>query len=134
VRTVNVTKENPRDVMTEMGMKEGFDVGMEMSGQQSAFETMLDLMIMGGSIAMLGIPAKPFPIDMGAFVFKSLTLKGIYGRQMYETWYKMLAMLDSGLDMSGIITNHFAAEDFQDAFDLMLTGKAGKVILDWTGV
>jgi len=134
VRTVNVLNEHPREVMYEMGMNEGFDVGMEMSGQQSAFEGMLDLMIMGGSIAMLGIPSKPFPVDFGAFVFKSLTLKGIYGRQMYETWYKMLAMLDSGLDMTGIITDHFAAEDFQDAFDLMLTGKAGKVILDWTGV
>lgn len=134
VRTVNVLKQHPREVMYEMGLTEGFDVGLEMSGKQSAFDGMIDLMIMGGSVAMLGIPSKPFPVDLGAIVFKSLTLKGIYGRQMYETWYKMLAMLDSGLDISGVITDHFAAAKFQDAFDLMLTGKAGKVILDWTGV
>ncbi|MCF6220863.1 MAG: L-threonine 3-dehydrogenase [Robiginitomaculum sp.] len=134
VRTVNVTKESPKEVMYEMGLIEGFDVGMEMSGQQSALEGMLDLMIMGGNIAMLGIPSKPFEVDLSKFVFKSLTLRGIYGRQMFETWYKMLALLDAGLDMSAIITDRFPAEDFQDAFDLMLTGKAGKVILDWTGV
>lgn len=132
IRTVNVTKEKLRDVMAEIGMREGFDVGLEMSGSQPAFEQMLDVMIMGGNIAMLGIPAKPFPVDMGIIVGKALTLRGIYGRQMYETWYKMLAMLDSGLDMRPMITHHFDAKDFQKAFDLMETGKAGKVILDWT--
>ena len=134
VRTVNVTREHPREVMAEMGLNEGFDIGMEMSGQQSAFDGMLDLMIMGGSIAMLGLPAKPYPVDLAKFVGKALTLKGIYGRQMYETWYKMLALIDSGLDMQPIITHRFAARDWQAAFDLMETGKAGKVILDWTEI
>jgi len=113
---------------------EGFDVGLEMSGAEPAFNQMLDVMLMGGNIAMLGIPVKPFPVDFGKVVGKALTLRGIYGRQMYETWYKMLALLDSGLDMSPMITHHFAASDFQDAFDLMETGKTGKVILDWTKV
>ncbi len=134
IRTVNVTKEHPREVMYAMGMTEGFDVGMEMSGQQSAFDGMLDLMLMGGNIAMLGIPAKPYPVDLGKLVGKALTLKGIYGRQMYETWYKMLALLDSGLDMTPMITHRFAARDFQKAFDLMETGKAGKVVLDWAEI
>lgn len=134
IRTVNVTKENPKEVMYEMGLNEGFDVGMEMSGQQSAFDSMLDLMIMGGNIAMLGLPAKPFPVDFGKLVGKALTIKGIYGRQMYETWYKMIALLNSGMDVSPMITHHFAAHDFQEAFDLMETGKSGKVILDWNKV
>ncbi len=134
IRTVNVTKEHPRDVMNEMGLAEGFDVGMEMSGQQTAFDGMLDLMIMGGNIAMLGLPAKPFPVDLGKLVGKALTLRGIYGRQMYETWYKMIALIDGGMDMSPMITHHFAASDFQSAFDLMETGKSGKVILDWSKI
>ena len=134
VRTVNVTQENLRDVMTEIGMNEGFDVGLEMSGAQPAFEQMIETMIMGGNIAMLGIPSQPFPVDFGKIVGKAITLKGIYGRQMYETWYKMLAMIDSGLDVSPMITHRFAARDFQQAFDLMESGKAGKVILDWTEV
>jgi len=131
-RMVNTMNEELRDVMTEIGLKEGFDVGLEMSGAEPAFNQMLDCMLMGGNIAMLGIPAKPFPVDFGKVVGKALTLRGIYGRQMYETWYKMLAMIDSGLDMSPLITHRFAAKDFQQAFDLMETGKTGKVILDWT--
>jgi threonine 3-dehydrogenase len=95
---------------------------------------MLDVMLMGGNIAMLGIPAKPFPVDFGKLVGTALTLKGIYGRPLYETWYKMLALLDSGLDMSPMITHRFAARDFQKAFDLMETGKSGKVILDWNEI
>jgi threonine 3-dehydrogenase len=134
IRTVNVAKENPKDVMVSMGSNEGFDVGFEMSGQQSAFDGMLDLMIMGGNIAVLGLPSKPYPFDMGKFVGKALTMKGIYGRQMYETWYKMIALLDSGLDMTPMITHRFPAKDFQKAFDLMETGKSGKVILDWADV
>lgn len=134
IRTVNVTTENPREVMREMGLNEGFDVGMEMSGQQSAFDGMLDLMIMGGNIAMLGLPSKPFPVDLGKLVGKAITLRGIYGRQMYETWYKMIALLDSGLDMAPMITHRFPVRDFQKAFDLMETGKSGKVILDWTEI
>jgi len=133
-RMVNTNNEDLKSVMNDIGMTEGFDVGLEMSGAQPAFNQMLDTMLMGGNIAMLGIPSKPFPIDFGKLVGKALTLKGIYGRQMYETWYKMLALLDSGLDMSPMITHHFAARDFQDAFDLMETGKTGKVILDWNEV
>ena len=98
-RMVNVTEEKLTDVMAEIGMNEGFDVGLEMSGAEPAFNQMLDTMIMGGNIAMLGIPAKPFPADFGKIVGKALTIKGIYGRQMYDTWYKMLALLDSGLNM-----------------------------------
>ena len=130
-RMVNTMNEDLRAVMTEIGMREGFDVGLEMSGAEPAFNQMLDVMLMGGNIAMLGIPAKPFPVDFGKLVGKALTLKGIYGRQMYETWYKMLSLLDSGLDMSPMITHRFAARDFQQAFDLMETGQSGKVILDW---
>ena len=133
-RMVNTMNENLRDVMSEIGMEEGFDVGLEMSGAKPAFEQMLDTMLMGGSIAMLGIPATPYPVDLGKIVGKALTVKGIYGRQMYETWYKMLALLDSGMDMSKMITHRFAARDFQDAFDLMETRKAGKVILDWSQI
>ncbi len=133
-RMVNVTEEKLTDVMAEIGMNEGFDVGLEMSGAEPAFNQMLDTMIMGGNIAMLGIPEKPFPADFGKIVGKALTIKGIYGRQMYDTWYKMLALLDSGLNMMPMITHHFSAGDFQEAFDLMETGKAGKVILDWENV
>ena len=133
-RMVNTINEKLSDVMSDIGMNEGFDVGLEMSGAEPAFNQMLDVMLMGGNIAMLGIPSKPFPVDFGKLVGKALTLRGIYGRQMYETWYKMLALLDSGLDMGPMITHHFAARDFQKAFDLMETGKTGKVILDWTQI
>lgn len=129
---VNSMNQDLRAVMTNIGMQEGFDVGLEMSGAKPAFEQMIDTMLMGGQIAMLGIPSQPFPVDLGKIVGKALMVKGIYGRQMYETWYKMLAMIDSGLDMKPMITHRFAARDFQDAFDLMETGKTGKVILDWT--
>ncbi len=131
-RMVNTINEDLKTVMAEIGMNEGFDVGLEMSGAEPAFNQMLDCMLMGGNVAMLGLPAKPFPVDFGKIVGKALTMKGIYGRQMYETWYKMLAMIDSGLDMSPLITHRFSATDFQKAFDLMETGKSGKVILDWT--
>ena len=129
---VNSLNQDLKAIMTEIGMTEGFDVGLEMSGAKPAFDQMLDTMLMGGQIAMLGIPATPYPVDFGKIVGKALTLKGIYGRQMYETWFKMLAMIDSGLDMKPMITHRFAARDFQNAFDLMETGKTGKVILDWT--
>jgi len=128
-RMVNTMSENLNDVMNEIGMQEGFDVGLEMSGAKPAFEQM-----MGGNIAMLGIPATPYPVDLGKIVGKALTVKGIYGRQMYETWYKMLALLESGLDMTPMITHRFPASDWQTAFDLMETRKAGKVILDWNKI
>lgn len=133
-RMVNTMSEDLKDVMSEIGMSEGFDVGLEMSGAKPAFEQMLDTILMGGSIAMLGIPATPYPVDLSKIVGKALTIKGIYGRQMYETWYKMLALLDSGLDMTNMITHRFAAREFQTAFDLMETRKAGKVILDWSQI
>ena len=129
---VNTMSEDLKEVMGRIGMREGFDVGLEMSGAEPAFNQMLDVMLMGGNIAMLGLPATPFPVDFGKLVGKALTLKGVYGREMYDTWYKMLALLDSGLDMSPMITHRFAARDYQKAFDLMETGKSGKVILDWS--
>lgn len=131
IHTVNVANENLKEVMDAIGMQEGFDVGFEMSGAAPAFDQMIDTMIMGGNIAMLGLPSRPFETDWGKIVLKALTIRGIYGRQMYETWYKMLAMLDSDLDMSGMITHRYGCDDYQAAFDMMLTGECGKVILDW---
>ena len=128
---VNVTQTSLQPVMEQLGMKEGFDVGLEMSGNGQAFNDMLDTMNNGGKISFLGIPPEPFLTDWNKIVFKGLTVKGIYGRRMFETWYKMSSMLRCGLDLSPIMTHHFSAEDFQAAFDLMLTGKSGKVILDW---
>lgn len=133
-RVVNVGREDLRNVMTEIGMREGFDVGLEMSGSDAAFRQMTDTLLMGGNIAMLGLPPRPFEVDLGQIVLKALTLRGIYGRQMYETWYKMLALIDSGLDMTAIITDRFPAREYESAFALMQSGECGKVILDWTQV
>ena len=131
IRTVDVSQEDLKDVMHELKMSEGFDVGLEMSGAEPAFKSMLDNMIMGGKIAMLGLPSKPIPVDFGKLVLKAIRLEGIYGREMFETWYKMIAMLESGLDVSRIITHHYAADEFQKGFDAMRSGKSGKVVLDW---
>jgi threonine 3-dehydrogenase len=120
------------EVMADLGMREGFDVGLEMSGQPSALHDMITHMNNGGDIALLGIPPRQAPIDWNDIVFKGLTLQGIYGRRMFETWYKMLAMLETGLDVSPVITHHLPAEDFGSALDIMRTGQCGKVILDWT--
>jgi len=130
-RTVNVSRESLKDVMKEVDMHEGFDVGLEMSGNDMAFRSMLECMNHGGKIAMLGIPGKDTLIDWNQVIFKGLIIKGIYGREMYETWYKMVAMLQSGLDISPIITHRFKIDDFQQGFDTMASGKSGKVILDW---
>lgn len=130
-RTVNVSRESLTDVMADLGMHEGFDVGLEMSGNDMAFRSMLTSMNHGGKIAMLGIPGKDTLIDWNQVIFKGLVIKGIYGREMYETWYKMVAMLQSGLDISPIITHHFSVTDFQQGFDTMGSGQSGKVILDW---
>jgi len=130
-RAVNVSKEKLIDVMAELGMTEGFDVGLEMSGVPSAFKQMLDNMNNGGKIAMLGIPGQDMAIDWSKVIFKGLTLKGIYGREMFETWYKMASLIQSGLDLSPIITHHYSVDDFQQGFDAMLSGNSGKVILDW---
>lgn len=118
-------------VMAEMRMTEGFDVGMEMSGNASAFRDMLAHMNHGGKIAMLGIPPGEFPVDWSQVIFKGLILKGIYGREMFETWYKMIAMLQSGLDISPVITHRFAFADFEEAFATARSGLAGKIILSW---
>jgi threonine 3-dehydrogenase len=129
--TVNVSKEDLRDVMHRLNMQEGFDIGLEMSGAPGAFDQMVDHMIMGGRIALLGIPARPTPVDWNRIIFKSLTLKGIYGREMFETWYKMIAMLQSGLDVRKVITHRFRAADYAQGFALMKQGASGKVVLDW---
>jgi threonine 3-dehydrogenase len=131
-RAVDVSKENLADVMTELGMTEGFDVGMEMSGVPMAFTSMLESMNNGGKIAMLGIPGSDMAIDWSQVIFKGLTIKGIYGREMFETWYKMASLIQSGLDLTPIITHHYKVDDFQQGFDMMRSGQSGKVILDWT--
>ncbi|MDF1842824.1 MAG: L-threonine 3-dehydrogenase [Rubripirellula sp.] len=130
-RTVDVRSENLSDVQRELGMEEGFDVGLEMSGNPDAFRDMIRQMNHGGKIAMLGIPTETLAIDWNDVVFNMLTIKGIYGREMYETWYKMTVMLQSGLDISAIITDRFHFSDFQQGFDVMLSGQSGKVILNW---
>jgi threonine 3-dehydrogenase len=131
-RAVNVSREDLRGVMKDLGMKEGFDVGLEMSGSGGAFRQMLETMNHGGRIALLGIMSGEQPIDWGQVVFKGLQLKGIYGREMYETWYKMVAMLQSGLDLSPVVTHRFPVDQFQRGFDVMRSGQSGKVVLDWS--
>ena len=131
-RVINPMKENLREVMEELGMKEGFDVGLEMSGNASAFQSMVDTMFHGGKIAMLGIQGPDTPVDWNKIVFNGLFIKGIYGREMFETWYKMTAMLQSGLDISDVITHRFNYKDFEKGFDAMNSGKSGKVILEWS--
>ncbi len=131
-RAVNVSKENLDDVMKDLRMEEGFDVGMEMSGNPQAFRDMLRTMHHGGKIAILGIPPEETSIDWNQVIFKGLVLKGIYGREMFETWYKMSSMLQSGLNIEPIITHHFPVDDFQPAFELMESGQSGKVILHWS--
>ena len=128
---VDSSKKKLADVQKELGMHEGFDVGLEMSGNAAAFRDMLANMSHGGKIAMLGIPPGEMAIDWHHVIFNMLTIKGIYGREMYETWYKMTVMLESGLDISPVITHRFAYAEFQQGFDAMRSGKSGKVLLDW---
>ncbi len=130
-RVVDVSSEDLATVMSELGMNEGFDVGLEMSGAESAFNQMLDAMNHGAHIAALGIPAGPMTLDINDVIFKGLEIQGIYGRRIFETWYKMAAMLQSGLDISSVITHRMPADQFEDAFDIIRNGKCGKVILDW---
>ncbi|WP_073047222.1 L-threonine 3-dehydrogenase [Dethiosulfatibacter aminovorans] len=130
-RVVDVTKEKLSDVLNELDMAEGFDVGLEMSGNGSAFNDMIDLMVHGGKIAMLGIQAEGTVIDWNKIVFNGLQIKGIYGREMYETWYKMNSMLQTGMDVSSIITHHFHYTDYEKGFEAMRSGQSGKVILEW---
>jgi threonine 3-dehydrogenase len=129
---LNVNTASLDETMDELGMEEGFDVGMEMSGNASAFRDMLRTLHHGGRVALLGIPPGETAIDWNEVIFKGLILKGIYGREMFETWYKMASMLQSGLDVSPIITHHFGMADYQKAFQLMESGQSGKVILNWT--
>ena len=128
---LNVTRGSIDDTMTDLGMEEGFDVGMEMSGNPSAFRDLLRTMHHGGNVALLGIPPGEMAIDWNDIIFKGLNLKGVYGREMFETWYKMASMLQSGLNVDSIITHRFSVDDFQPAFDLMESGQSGKVILNW---
>jgi threonine 3-dehydrogenase len=130
-RTVNVTRDNLDDVMRSLGMQEGFDVGLEMSGNPAALREMLRTMHHGGGIAMLGIPPGETAVDWNQVIFKGLTLKGIYGREMFETWYKMAALIQSGLDITPVITHHFGVRDYLEGFEIMASGRSGKVILDW---
>jgi threonine 3-dehydrogenase len=128
---LNVKTGSLDDTMRELGMEEGFDVGMEMSGNPAAFRDMLRTMHHGGKVALLGIPPDETAIDWNQVIFKGLILKGIYGREMFETWYKMASMLQSGLNIEPVITHRFPVDDYQDAFELMESGKSGKIILNW---
>ena len=132
-RTVNVSRERVADVQKELGMIEGFDVGLEMSGNPHAFNELIDNMCHGGKVSILGIPSEDTAIDWNKVIFNMLTLKGIYGREMYETWYKMSVMIDSGLDISPVITHRLDYAEFQEGFDAMNSGEASKVILNWEG-
>ena len=129
---VNPKEQSLKEVQRELGMHEGFDVGLEMSGNATAFQDMLANMAHGGKIAMLGIPPEPIAIDWNTVIFNMLTVKGIYGREMYETWYKMTVMLQGGLDLRPVITHRYHYTEFEQAFAVMLSGKSGKVVLDWS--
>jgi threonine 3-dehydrogenase len=131
---INPNDKSLADIQRQLGMAEGFDVGLEMSGSTHALRDMISNMSHGGKIAVLGIPAKDMQLDMRQVIFNMLTIKGIYGREMYETWYKMSVMLESGVDISPVITHRFAYHDFQQGFDAMISGQTGKVVLDWTSL
>jgi threonine 3-dehydrogenase len=131
VRTVNVAREDLHDVMRELGIQVGFDVALEMSGAPSAFNQAIDTMIMGGSMAMLGIPARPMETDWGKIILKALTIRGVYGREMFDTWRKMLGLLKAGLDLRPLITHRLPYERFAEGFEAMRSGQSGKVVLSW---
>ena len=128
---MNVNQQSLTEVMHELHMTEGFDIGLEMSGNDRAFQDMVAALNHGGRVAMLGIPPKAFAIDWNAVIFKSIEIAGIYGRRMFETWYKGIALLQSGVDISPIITGQYHYTDFEKAFAEMLSGSSGKVILNW---
>jgi threonine 3-dehydrogenase len=130
-RAVNVATESLRETMDDLGMQEGFDVGLEMSGVPSAFQSLLESMNHGGKVALLGIPPSNTAIDWNQVIFKGLEIKGVYGREMFETWYKMVAMLQSGLNLTPILTHQFPVAEFEKGFAAMLSGQSGKVILNW---
>jgi threonine 3-dehydrogenase len=128
---VNVREEDLKAVVSRLKMKEGFDVGLEMSGSQAALDQMVEALVMGGRIALLGIPPGKSPVDWSRIVFKAITIKGVYGREIFETWYKMIAMLENGLDVRPVITHRFKVDDFREGFETMRGGLSGKVVLDW---
>ena len=128
---VNVAKQDLKEVFAGLKMVQGFDVGMEMSGNQQALDQMVENLVMGGKIAMLGIPPGKSPVDWSRIVFKAITIKGVYGREIFETWYKMIAMLENGLDVRKVITHRFKASEFEAGFGVMRSGLSGKVVLDW---
>ncbi len=130
---VNVAETSLREVVAKLGMREGFDVGLEMSGSQKALDQMVETLVMGGRIALLGIPPGKSPVDWSRIVFKAITIKGVYGREIFETWYKMIAMLQNGLEIREAITHRLAAEDYREGFEIMKSGLSGKVVLDWEG-
>ncbi|MFA5960742.1 MAG: L-threonine 3-dehydrogenase [Tatlockia sp.] len=131
-RAINVKHLSLKEVMDELGMQEGFDVGLEMSGNSLALNDMMKAMNHGGRVAILGIPPKETAIDWNQVIFKGLIIKGIYGREMFETWYKMIAMLQSGLNLKPVMTHHFPVAEYQKGFEIMASGQSGKVILDWS--
>jgi threonine 3-dehydrogenase len=131
VTPVNVAKEDLKDVAARLKLAQGFDVGMEMSGNQQALDQMVENLVMGGRIALLGIPPGKSPVDWSRIVFKAITIKGVYGREIFETWYKMIAMLTNGLDVRPVITHRFPVAEFEKGFAAMRSGQSGKVVLDW---
>ncbi|MGD0183909.1 MAG: L-threonine 3-dehydrogenase [Roseiarcus sp.] len=134
VVAVDVSRQDLREVTSRLKMTEGFDVALEMSGAPAAFDQLLESVVTGARVALLGLPAKPTMIDWSKVIFKQLTLKGIYGREMFETWHKMIAMLQSGLDVRKVITHRLPASEFLTGFETMRRGECGKIVLDWTGV
>jgi threonine 3-dehydrogenase len=131
VTPVNLGKQNLRDVMAVEGIADGFGVGLEMSGAPAAFDQAVEALAMGGKLALLGIPAKSIDVAFSRIILKALTIKGVYGREMFQTWRKMIGLLHSGFDLEPLITHRFVSRDFQDGFDAALSGKAGKVVLSW---
>ncbi len=131
---LNVTKDDLADIQAQLQITQSFDVGLEMSGNQIALDQMVAAMVLGGRIALLGIPPGKSPVDLSRIVFKAITLKGIYGREIFETWYKMIAMLQNGLDVSGDITHRFGVQDYAEGFATMRSRQSGKVVLDWAAL
>ena len=131
VETVNVATEDLNDTIARLKMKEGFDVGLEMSGNQRALDQMVEALVMGGRIALLGIPPGKSPVDWSRIVFKAITIKGVYGREIFETWYKMIAMLENGLDVRNVITHRMSVAEYKSGFEIMKSGASGKIVLDW---
>lgn len=128
---VNPSRDDLASVIGKLGLAQGFDVGLEMSGSQAALNQMVEAMVMGGKIALLGIPPGKSPVDWSRIVFKAITIKGVYGREIFETWYKMIAMLENGLDVARVVTHQFDVADFAKGFEVMRAGDCGKVVLDW---